>query len=142
MAMDVRAERTGWRDSALSERHRRWGWDCPALDMDFIMLEYDNGKATAIVEYKNEHARPQYPSHPTYRALADLGNRAGLPVFACRYADDFSWWRAVPLNDAAGALLPSVSVLTEEQWVGLMYRTRGMEAPKEVLSAIADGVSW
>ena len=55
-------ERTGWRDQALSERHRAWGWDCPALDMDFVMIEYDNGKATALVEYKHEQAAPQYPT--------------------------------------------------------------------------------
>ena len=96
---EVRQERTGWRDEGLSQRHRHWGWDCPAVDIDFLMLEYDNGKASALVEYKNEHAKPQYVSHPTYQAMINLGDRAGIPVIACRYSDDFSKWRVVPLNN-------------------------------------------
>ena len=81
----VKQERTGWRDLRLSQRHRRWGWDCPAVDLDFLFLEYDRGKAVALVEYKHEQAAPQYASHPTYQAMIDLGNRASVPVFAARY---------------------------------------------------------
>ena len=98
---EVRQERTYWRDKELSLRHRNWGWDCPAVDIDFLMLEYDKGLASAIVEYKNEHAQTANPQHPSYRALADLGNRAGIPVIGCRYKDNFTEWRAVPLNKVA-----------------------------------------
>jgi len=41
-------------------------------------LEYDKGKAVALIEYKHEQAPTQYVSHPTYQALIDLGNRADL----------------------------------------------------------------
>ena len=129
---DVREERSGWRDMALSQRHRRWGWDCPAVDLDFLFLEYDKGKATALVEYKNEHAQPQYSTHPTYLALIDLGTRAGIPVLAVRYADDFSWWRVVPLNDRAKGWLPERAEMTEQEWVSLLYRIRGYDLPKSV----------
>ena len=125
----VRAERTGWRDLSLSQRHRRWGWDCPAVDLDFLFLEYDKGKATALVEYKHERARPQMASHPTYQALIDLGNRAGVPVLAVRYADDFSWWRVVPLNDKAKEWVPERCDLTEQEYVTLLYKIRGYEVP-------------
>ena len=54
---EVRAERTGWRDEELSQEHRKWGFDCPTVDIDFLMLEYDTGRASALVEYKNEHAK-------------------------------------------------------------------------------------
>jgi hypothetical protein len=134
--MQVRAERTGWRDEALSGRHRRWGWDCPAVDLDFLFLEYDHGKASAIVEYKNEHAAPQYASHPTYRAMIDLGDRAGVPVIACRYSDDFSEWNAVPLNDEAKKYLSNRMTLSEREWVRLLYRIRGYECPESILNGI------
>jgi len=133
---EVRPERTGWRDEALSRRHRRWGWDCPAVDLDFLFLEYDRGKASAIVEYKNEHARPQYASHPTYQAMIDLGDRAKLPVIAVRYADDFSWWRVVPLNETAKRYIPQRAELTETEWVALLYKIRGYDVPKSVLEGI------
>lgn len=133
---EVRPERTGWRDEALSRRHRRWGWDCPAVDIDFLFLEYDHGKASAIVEYKNEHAAPQYASHPTYQAMIDLGNRAGIPVIACRYADDFSVWKVVPLNDVAKKHIPNRLELDEQGWVKLLYKIRGYEVPQGVLEGI------
>ena len=126
---EVRAERTGWRDEAISLRHRKWGWDCPGIDIDFLLLEYDRGKATALEEYKHEQAKPQKASHPTYQALIDLGNRAGIPVLAVRYAGDFSWWRVVPLNECARRWLPERAEMTEEEYVTLLYRMRGYDVP-------------
>lgn len=125
----VKEERTGWRDLRLSQRHRRWGWNCPAIDLDFVLLEYDRGKAVAIVEYKHEKAPLQFPSHPSYQALINLGDRAELPVFACRYADDFSWWSAVPLNRVAKMLLPTRAKMTEQEWVNFLYKVRGYSPP-------------
>ena len=52
--MNVKQERTNWRDEALSQRHRQWGWNCPGLDLDFVFLEYDKGRAVAVVEYKTK----------------------------------------------------------------------------------------
>jgi len=129
---EVKKERTGWRDMGLSERHRRWGWDCPAVDLDFLFLEYDKGKAVAIVEYKNEHARTQHSTHPTYQAMIDLGNRAGIPVFASRYTDDFSCWKVTSLNGKAREFLPQARGMTEKEWVTFLYLIRGYELPDSV----------
>ncbi|MBQ3642555.1 MAG: hypothetical protein IJQ99_02210 [Synergistaceae bacterium] len=123
----VKQERTGWRDEGLSLRHRQWGFDCPMTDIDFLALEYDTGKAKAIVEYKNEHAQLQYPSHPSYRALIDLGNRAELPVFACRYSDDFSKYKVTALNFHASKFCPVPAELTEREWVSMLYKIRDRE---------------
>jgi len=136
----VKAERTGWRDLRLSERHRRWGWDCPAVDLDFLFLEYDKGKAVALVEYKHELALVQHSTHPTYQAMIDLGNRASIPVFGVRYADDFTWWRVTPLNSWAKTfceevgLSQSATTMTEEEWVAFLYHIRGYELPDSVFA--------
>ena len=95
------------------------------VDIDFLMLEYDCGKASALVEYKNEFAAPQHKSHPSYQALIDLGNRAEIPVFACRYSTDFTNWRVTPLNRKAQEFCPTQRDLTEQEWVALLYKTRG-----------------
>ena len=133
---EVKQERTHWRDEGLSQRHRRWGWDCPAVDIDFLMLEYDSGTASAIIEYKNEQAQTQYASHPTYRAMIDLGNKAGIPVIACRYNDDFTMCTAVPLNRKAREYIPNRTEYDEVGWVKELYRLRGREVPDEVLSGM------
>jgi len=131
--MEVKKERTGWRDKGLSERHRLWGWHTPCVDLDFLFLEYDDGKAVALVEYKHENAPQQRAAHPTYQALIDLGTRASVPVFACRYAGDFSWFRAIPLNSFAKNWLPERKTLTEKEWVAFLYEIRGRIVPQEVL---------
>jgi len=131
---EVAKERTGWRDLGLSERHRMWGWNCPAVDLDFLFLEYDQGKASAIVEYKHEQAKwPADARHPTYQAMVDLGDRAGVPVFAVRYKADFSRYRVVPLNGRARDWLPETNTMLECRWVSLLYKIRGRDFPAEEL---------
>ncbi len=127
----VREERTCWRDERVSLRHRQWGFDCPALDIDFLMLEYDTGKAAVLVEYKHEDAQIVRVGHPSIQAIIDLANRAGVPAFVTRYADDFSWWHPIPLNAPARELCPQSRNLTEHEWVELLYRSRGRQTPPE-----------
>ena len=123
----VRQERTGWRDEALSRRHREWGWDCPAVDIDFLMLEYDAGIPQALVEYKHEWAKLQDPKHPSYRALRYLADKAEIPFFAVRYKSDFSWWSVRSLNDYAKQFIPHSCEMTETEYIALLYEIRGRQ---------------
>lgn len=134
----VRAERTGWRDLALNERHRTWGIDCPMLDVDFVAVEYDTGVPKAIVEYKEEHAQKQWSLHPSYKALQILGTRANVPVFAVRYAADFSRFRVTALNPAARAFTPHAADLSEFDYVALLYRVRGRPMPDGLFAHISE----
>ena len=133
---EVRPERTGWRDAALSEEHRKFGWNCPAVDLDFLLLEYDRGTPSALIEYKNEHAKPQYASNPSYQALSELGKRADIPTFVCRYKDDFSIWTVIPLNDVAKEHLPKRKEMNEPDYVRFLYRLRGRECPQSVIDKL------
>lgn len=132
----VRIERTGWRDLELSQRHRQWGWNCPAVDLDFLFLEYDNGKATAVVEYKNERAAAVNAVHPTYQALIDLGNRAQVPVFVVRYSSDFSRWLVSPMNRHAREHMQSATAMSEAQYVAFLYRVRGRDVPSGLIEKL------
>lgn len=122
---EVSKERSGFRDQALSERHRLWGWDCPAVDVDFLLIEYDSGKVCALVEYKSESAPSQKASHPSYRAMKDLANRADIPFLVCRYSDQFTRFHVIPMNNYARAYVPDRVLMSESQWVELLYRIRG-----------------
>jgi hypothetical protein len=108
------------------------------LDIDFLALEYDSGQPVALVEYKHEDSETQFSSHPSYRALINLGERADLPVFAVRYARDFSWWRVVPLNQDARHWVGQRQDMSEAEWVQLLYQMRGRDAPKNVLSDVEE----
>lgn len=133
----VTQERTGWRDRRISERHRKWGFDCPALDIDFLMLEYDRGKAAALVEFKHEKAATVHFGHPSMRALKGLADAAAIPFFLVRYADDFSLYHVTPGNAAACALVPEPTSLNEPDWIRLLYRCRGRDVPSTTMVSFA-----
>lgn len=132
--LEVKQERSGWRDLELNNRHRKWGWDCPAVDLDFLFLEYDKGQPVCIVEYKHEKAALQFACHPTYQAMINLGSRAGIPVFAARYKGDFTEWIIVPLNKIAKEKLSERKTMTEREWVTFLYELRGYTPPEQLFN--------
>lgn len=125
---EVRQERTGWRDEGLSRRHRTWGWDCPAVDIDFLLIEYDKAEPKAIIEYKSVEAEVQSSKHPSYVALCKVASAAGLPLFAVRYSADYSWWRVMALNALAVRALKGEAWalhFSEADYVEWLYELRG-----------------
>lgn len=137
--LEVRPERTGWRCEKISRRHRDWGYNCPAVDLDFVVAEYNHGKPVAIIEYKDRHAKPPDITHPTYTALiclADYFRDGPLPCLIATY-DSEDWWVVVqPLNGAARAHyvhVPPGQALTEQRFVRSLYllRKTALEAADE-----------
>jgi hypothetical protein len=128
-------ERTGWRDADLSEHHRDvFGIDCPAVDIDFLVIEYDRCEPRALVEYKNEHASPiDTGKSPSIKAIRNLADAAGIPAFIVRYTSEFSRWKVRALNEPAAAYLPSdESYMDEIGWVTVLYAVRGRNVPDDV----------
>ena len=125
-APTVTPERTAWRDVQFSLRHRDWGWDCPAVDIDFLMVEYDQAEPRAIIEYKHESAQEPTSEHPSYRSVCKLADRGRIPFFVVRYADDLSWWWVIGLNGRARHLLgetPNLILFAEAEYVRFLYET-------------------
>ena len=130
------SERTIFSNGDISQKIRCWGLHKNETDVGLLTFEHEDGKVFAIIEYKNEHAIKQYASHPTYRAVINLGERAGIPVIVCRYNDDFSRYVAVPLNMEARRIIPNRTEYDELSWVKELYRLRGREVPEEVLAGM------
>lgn len=130
-------ERTGWRDEAISGRHRSWGFNCPAVDLDFLVVEYNLGLPSAIVEYKHWQTSGWNTQHPTYRALTDLANGyrgIGLPALVVKYWPDIWAFQTFPLNEAAKEFFSHGQMLTERQYVKKLYKIRG----RTLQSGLAD----
>ena len=128
----VSPERTGWRDEGISTRHRLWGFDCPALDLDFVMVEYDYGKPMAIVEYKNERAQYHRKDSNGYKAVALLASNSKIPFIGCIYTSDLCWYAATALNEQATIFIPRPLRMTEFEWVELLYEIRGRDMPSDL----------
>lgn len=138
----VRQERTGWRDQELSNRHRNWGFNCPAVDLDFVMLEYNHGKPAALVEYKHKNAVPPNTSHATYCALVALANGYCDGPLACFIAiyDPEDWsFRVVPLNEPARLHYSHCNGerLTEQRFVRSLHLLRKAVLSTEDEAAIS-----
>ncbi len=127
-------ERSGWRDADLSRRHRRWGFACPAVDLDFVLVEFGLGLPVAMVEYKHFRARSVDLEHPTYRALRALADREpAIPFLIARYWPG-SWAYAVTsANNTAEALYGPERAYSESEFVGALYELRALTIQAQVL---------
>lgn len=144
--MQVKAERSQWRDLDFSARHREWGWDCPAADVDFLMCEYDRGTPKALVEYKHEKAATVSTTDASRKALASLATLAAIPAFGVRYFKNacpdgtFLWgpFRVVALNELGKVALGERGPITlsEFDYVALLYRVRERAVPHDVAALL------
>lgn len=139
---DWRTERTGWRDAELSRRHGLWGFNCPAVDLDFLMMEYNHGKPCALVEYKHKNARPINPDHATYKALVDLADErkgVALPCFVAIYNPEGWTFSVIPLNARAKEHYARCDgqLLTEQRFVKSLHLLRKRVLTTEDEAAIA-----
>lgn len=141
---NVRDERTGWRDQWLSARHKLWGFDCPATDLDFLMLEFNNEKPCALIDYKEEHhSKDMSDSASGRKASKILADNSKIPFLIVRYVSHGNSYRVITGNEYAyKACQEYMNVLdrtlTEVEYVTFLYWLRGMEVPTSVIGEILD----
>jgi hypothetical protein len=134
-------ERTGWRDEWISKRHRAWGHDCPATDIDFLMNEYCFLKPVAGIDYK--HFQAWCPTEETAnvkatRALFDGYKDGPLPFLIVRYWPDICAFQVFPMNESAKQHFQYGETLTEQQYVKRLYRIRGLSLVKSINENLHD----
>lgn len=133
-------ERTGWRCEDISRRHREWGFNCPAVDLDFLMVEYNLGAPVALVEYK--HHKVTYPvnlNHATYRAIHALADIAQVPFFLSFYWPETWAFYVVPVNARAQEVYCDEArrMLTEQRYVKSLYFLRQQVIQSRVLERLS-----
>lgn len=125
----------------LSDRHRKWGDDCPAVDLDYLLAEYNHGVTVGIVDYKHHTADLSRTNERTYQALSDLYDRDGNqhPFFVARYWPDMWAFRVKGFNDRARAHLCGDDWMpfSEQQYVRMLYRLRKDALDRRDLAYIA-----
>jgi hypothetical protein len=132
-------ERTGWRDEAISLRHRDWwGKDCPMVNFDFLALEYNHAMPVAIVEYKYFQARMFELTNPNYLALLNLASNHNPPIpFLIAYYWKDPWsFRVHPANREAMMFFANPAYLSEQQFVTKLYQMRGVAIDAKVLGRL------
>jgi hypothetical protein len=137
----VDAETRMVHDRELSDRHYAWGQNCPAVDLDFLMCEFNRGIPVVLVDYKWQGAALGNTNGFTFKALSSLYNADGkpLPFFIVRYWPDTWAFKVLPVNAPAQHWLNTADwvPMTEKQWVGGLYRMRKIALSRGDEAAIA-----
>lgn len=132
-------ERTGWRDESISKRHREWGFNCPTVDIDFLVAEYNIGKPVALIEYKHFNAQVPNLLQANYKALAALADGYSdhpLPFLIARYWPDVWAFRITPVNDASKLHFADNELLTEFEFVRRLYRLRSLVLTEHLMKCL------
>jgi hypothetical protein len=129
------AERSEWRDLALSLRHRDWGFDAPLVDIDFLVIEYDYAIPKALISYKSENALPEKEANR--KAFTRLADSAKLPAFEVTYTKKLASYSVEPLNNFASYKMPDKGWISELAFVTWLYKLRNRAIPVEVCNKIA-----
>jgi len=132
----TRPERTQWRDQKLSERHRKWGFNCPAIDIDFLMIEFHVGKPIAIVDYKRYTGSIKNLNQKSINAISTLANNSNIPFFVVFYWNNIWAFQITAINNIAKNILQQHKIdknkiLTEQQYVSFLYKLRNIKLTKE-----------
>tara|TARA_R100001224_G_C4024744_1_gene150531 strand:- start:2043 stop:2558 length:516 start_codon:yes stop_codon:yes gene_type:complete len=133
----------GFRDESISRRHREYGIEISATDIDFVLLEfktepdgtYRKGKYKSIpkglFEYKHWNAnRHSAINNASNKALYKLAEWSGLPFFICFYDPDIWCFDVYPFGKKAEHYVERPQRFSEQNFVRLLYKIR-MRPPKE-----------
>ena len=136
-----RLERTGWRDEEISSRHRSWGMHCPAVDLDFLLIEYDSGTPAAVIEYKHRQCSSIDLSANSLRALSSLATASKIPCLVAVYYPGPWCFYVICVNAEAKALYKHDRFLSESRYVASLYYMRDRVRPSTGFSTeVPDGL--
>lgn len=132
--MQVRQERTNWRDSTLNDVHYLENLHLPLKDLGFLVLEYDHGKPIALINYEKYEKPISSDYTKSIKVIQNLGNSLTpkIPVFDVRYSyvkdlDIIDKFKITPINDIAKTKIAHIEdyvILTEEDFIYFLYSLR------------------
>ena len=133
----VKKEKYGWRDEAISRRHRLYGSACAMVDLDFVVIEYHLKRVVALIEYKHKYGEKRFDIRDSnYQALIDLADRSGLPFFIVFYNPNIWHYKIYPGNEESSKWVEFPKIFTEKDYVRFLYKIRYLAVKDEVLDKL------
>ena len=139
-------DETSLAEKAYTLRHREYGWDVPATDIDIIefapdylerrWIEYDNHEPLALIDMKSSVTFSTTLS--CIKAQARLADRAGLPFFIAGHCSAVAEFRMVHGNDEARKIPLPRGPVSELVWVRFLYYLRKRPVPDGLLDELAN----
>lgn len=125
----VKPRLTNFGDGPISDWHRdALGYDMPAVDLDFLLVEYDRAIPCAVVDFKHSNTKAINYSHPSVRAVTELCSnqrRRPVPYFTVKYAEDCKMFQVFPMNGEATLFVGDQwQVMADEEFIEFQQRLR------------------
>ena len=120
-----------WRDEWISERHRTWGYELPATDIDFMLVEYTGDRPVALIEYKTTNSIDYVGWLKVlrgHRPVSNLATQANLPSFIVAYdikTITFYLKGTNQLSEIYGSQV-AWTVMNEASIIGFLKSLRGL----------------
>lgn len=143
----------GFRDERISRRHREYGIEISATDIDFVLLEfqtkpdgtYRKGKYISVpkglFEYKHWNAdRHSAINNASNKALYKLAEWSGLPFFIAFYDPDIWCFDVYPFGKKAESYLEKATRMSEQNFVRLLYKIRMRPAKESIIRNLNDEI--
>lgn len=122
----------------LSDRHREWGWNCPAVDGDqMIFLEYDRSNPVALIDFKGINPNKSPTNTEAWRRMCDERDRP-VPFWEVHYREKPWRFFRKPINKAARAVQDQKPI-SELKFVTWLYGLRNRPVPDDVRTRLANG---
>ena len=127
----------------LGLRHRLYGFEVPAVDVDFLLCEYSYNQPKALIEYKrlaagserctwNGNQVPRIIFKSAISVLRMLAERARLPFYVAFYDEAENWTYEVYELFNGSTCCVHRHDFTEIEYVEFLYKLRGMKMPEEL----------
>lgn len=131
-------EKLGFRCEEISQRHRLWGKNLAAVDLDFPLLEYHHERPAALIEFKYKtNTRLIDEEQPSIRALKHLADAASIPLLLVRYHPTTWTFFVSPGNEHARAMIPiRGQEMSEREFASLLHEIRGEPVPRGLLKTL------
>jgi hypothetical protein len=121
-----------WPGEEISRRHRMWGFHFPAVDIDMLLIDSNDGEPCGLFEFKHECAAPIRPGDPNIAAAKAFADVANLPFHIVRYRQDpLIFW-----------IEQSGEMFGAEEWVHWLrsLRRRGPRPLSEIVPGIVSSL--
>lgn len=143
---EAKEEVSNERDLEFSNLHRKFGYYCPAVDIDFLLIEYISGVPVALIEYK--HSGASYDiNHVSFDAIRSLANASKIPAYIVEYSDNHLYYRVIALNEIGKEKILELDLsdtmdkkdgdlISCQDYVTFLYKLKGYEVPPQILEKI------
>ncbi len=131
--MQTRQQNSYFRDLTFHVNRRKFGYNIPATDLDF--LEYDNFQPIDLREFKNKKSGWREGNRTaSVRAVYNLAKCANIPFYVIEHNDNYSeitvcfiegWNEGIPQLSEQTMTLPD--------YVSSLYKIRNRDVPETIL---------